>query len=475
MEKNTLKNANFRTRVVDILLQSFYEKALLNDKLWDEGLISDAHSDNSKDIKRVVLGVIENRILLEYIIEKFSKTPLKKLDKTVYTVLLSALYEMLYMDGLPVYATINEYVNIVKKKAYKLSGFVNANLREIDRNMDRVKDLIEKAPYEIKYSIPDSISKYYKKYNINLSADYDIDKARHDYIRLDVFDDAEVKGILNEFDTLDIKYKKYDGSLDFQKFNIYEVSDIKKALSTKALNEGLFYIEDVSSIYAVEKVYEAIENITKNIDKDGNDDRGLSTLSILDACSSPGGKILGLAAVLEKYYLENKKADAKSLSENKLNITASDKTKDKVDKINENIKARKSHIKSDIKVEVRDATEYYDKYKGSFDVIWTDVPCSGLGVIKRKPDIAYNFNKQGLAAIVNLQRKIVDNTKKYLKPNGIFVYSTCTITDSENEANAKYILDNNKDFKLIYEKRFLPYDKDLKSDGFYIAIFERQQ
>ncbi|MCQ2610024.1 MAG: 16S rRNA (cytosine(967)-C(5))-methyltransferase RsmB, partial [Lachnospiraceae bacterium] len=113
-----------------------------------------------------------------------------------------------------------------------------------------------------------------------------------------------------------------------------------------------------------------------------------------------------------------------------------------------------------------------EKYIDSFDLVLCDVPCSGLGVISKKPDIRYNFDSDKLDSLKDIQKAILDTSKKYVKNNGYLSYSTCTITDEENSDNVRYFLKNNKDFELIYEKK-LYQNKNDRSDGFYVAIMKK--
>ena len=118
-----------------------------------------------------------------------------------------------------------------------------------------------------------------------------------------------------------------------------------------------------------------------------------------------------------------------------------------------------------------DATVFKESFKDGFDRVLADVPCSGLGVLRRKPDIKWTKTPSDNNSLSEIQRAILDNSAHYVKKSGRLVYSTCTINRAENEDNVKYFLDNHSDFTLVTKRQLLP-DKD-KTDGFFYAAFER--
>lgn len=432
-----------RSTIVNILYENLVNHKLLSDMVTCYDTLFDADRSFAK---KVVFGVNENKILLEYIIDKYSKLKHDKLDNLIYIVLLSGIYEILYMEKVPEYATVNEYVDIVKKsKLSHLRNYVNAILREIIRNIDKCNKIKNdnNVPYEIRHSIPNDIYKYYKKYNIQV----DNDLNKYNYVRIDTFDKTEINNILKEWDSIGIKYHKYDGNINIKYFDIYYVDDIKKVIDTLSFKKGFIYIEDVSSVFMIESIFD--------IYKDSSDKK----IQILDACSSPGGKIIGIEKLFRNKYPKDS-----------LSIIACDINDSKILKINENIKNKNSIIKTYVK----DAKVYDPNYFDKFDIVISDLPCSGLGVIKRKPDIAYNFHIDKLKELNKLQYSIINNLKQYVKSNGYMIYSTCTITDEENEMMVDNFLNNNNNFKLIYSKRLLPYSES-KSDGFYFAILKNEK
>ena len=172
-------------------------------------------------------------------------------------------------------------------------------------------------------------------------------------------------------------------------------------------------------------------------------------------CASPGGKSIGAYLNVSEY--------------GNCTITARDKTKAKAATVKENIK--RLGIQG-ITAEVKDACEYYEDDFEKYDVVIADVPCSGLGVISKKPDINMHFKKSGIKELLEIQKKIIDNAVKYLKSGGKLIYSTCTFNTEENEDNVEYILKNN-DMKLDFSKQYLPTE-EIHMDGFFIAIFTKE-
>lgn len=393
-----------------ILYDVFWHKTLLNDainKHFDDVPLTIKDEDKAF-IKREVTGVIEKLDEIDRKIDKFSKVKVKKLNKDVLTVLRLGVYEIGYMDKVPSYATVSECVDIIKKsKNSRLSGYVNAVLREFDRS-------------DIKTSTDD-------------------DKIKNCYFR--IYHDEEKK-VLDELKSNGTDYKPYTGVFDFNEAKVYKVDKYKSIIDTDSFRDGLVLIEDASSIYMTERLSEFLLDST--------------CVKILDTCSAPGGKILGIVDFLKGRGI-------------KVEADACDVSDAKVSKIKENI----DRLKVDcIKTYVKDATIYDEKLSSAYDLVICDVPCTGLGVIDKKPDIKLNYSDDKRDALVEIQRKILSVSKCYVKNGGILSYSTCTETREENEDNIAYFLEHNKDFKMIYEKKIVRSD-DNNADGFYMCFMRK--
>ena len=433
---------NIRNNSIKILIDVLENEKILNIAM-DHNLDNILSEIDKKFVTKEVVGTIENLDLIDYVVNLYSKTKISKLNNIVKQILRVGIYELLFMDKIPSYATINELVNISKeKKLYKYSSYINAILRNVDRNITYGKLLNdEKIPKYIKYSIPKDIYDIYVKESVDID-NIDIHTLKKIYLRFNVFKDVEIKNILNEFDSKNISYKEYSGSLTFNYFKVYEISDVREVIKTDSFLKGYISIEDASSIYFIEKVYDYSNKNTK--------------LMVLDACSSPGGKIIGLMNLFKTMSID-------------YNSSIRDITNEKINRLNENLNITNS---TNFNLNIKDATILDEKDINKYDIVMCDVPCSGLGVIFKKPDIKYNFRKRDIKNLVDIQKKILFVQSQYVKIDGILSYSTCTINIDENENVIKEFLQNTSNFTKIYEKKILIGDSN-KSDGFYFSILKR--
>ena len=202
-----------------------------------------------------------------------------------------------------------------------------------------------------------------------------------------------------------------------------------------------------------------------------------NTINALDMCACPGGKTVYLAELLEKMVKEGK------ASRNKVKISARDLYEEKLAVLKENC----SRMKVDcVQAKKQDGTVYVPSDEGVYDIIIADLPCSGLGVIGKKPDIKLRVKEEDIRELSLLQRKILDNAVRYLKKGGLLIYSTCTLTSLEDERNAEYISNslklNKTDLRTVLPKYLkeargaedghirLDPDKN-RTDGFFISAF----
>lgn len=423
-----MPNENFKI-LNGILYEILENNAFLNEAL-DLMEIKYAYL-TSKDrhfIRRTVKGVIERKLELDFYINSISNTPIKKQKKWVRTILRSAFYQIKYMN-IKDYAVVDESVKLIKKLKYKqFSGFVNGVLR----NYIRKKDELIPRNLEEKYSIPNwIIEKFIKEEGMENTTKIlsSFSKIRPIMIRLNT------KYFEKDLILSDLKEEGYTIKEVDPDYNVYSLSGIDSLNASKTFSDGKFYIQDLSAMYPI-----FLANLKKGY-------------KVLDTCASPGGKTLLMAEIV---------GDTGK-------ILSCDISEKKTDKIKENIK--KSGFLN-INVMIQDATKPNPDLREKFDAILADVPCSGLGVIGRKADIRYRLKKEDIKSLSFLQKEIIDNTISYLKKDGIFIYSTCTISKEENEENRDYILNKYKDLYLFKEKKILPFMYE--SDGFYTAIFKKQ-
>ena len=417
------KNVNVRKLSYEVLYDVCFNDKLLNNRL-SESSIKIANEEDRSFLKRECTGVIEKIDYIDSVIDRFSKVKTRKLDKEILLVLRIGTYEILFMEKVPSYATINECVDIVKhtRKA-NLSNYVNAILRSIDRDENIKRKDISNDPKK---------NCYFRIYNDNENL------------------------VLAELDDKKIEYKKYSGKLNFRYVKVYKTSNYKDVIELKNFNDGNILISDASSIYLTDILAYYIKEREKKISLDKN--KALKMIKILDTCASPGGKILGLIDLIysDYYYFY---AEARDVSE------------EKIYKICENTNRLKV---LDLNLNVKDARDWDELDRDKYDVVISDVPCTGLGVITKKPDTAMHFTEDKLLSLVDIQKRIIESSSKCVKPGGLLSYSTCTTTKEENEDIVSAFLEKNENFSKLYEKRIDIGDEN-ECDGFYMCIMERKK
>ena len=408
---------------------------------------------NNKDIgliSEIVYGVTTWRLTIDEIIKKYSKIKIKKISPWILNILRLSIYQIVFLDKIPKSAAVNEGVNLAKKYGNKGSvGFTNAILRKVDKDTERDKlnniklnndnndlEIISKCT-----SMPIWIIEELK--NDGLNNDNILDICRKSNIR---------PNISIRVNNLKINRKELEKILDDEKVKIKKDGILEDFIILDKINgieelesfkNGLFTVQDeVAGLPAI------ILNPKQN-DK------------ILDSCSSPGGKTTYIAELMK----------------NKGEILAFDIHEHRVKLVEENATRLGINI---IKTKVEDASIYKKEYKEKFDKILLDVPCLGIGVLKRKPDIKWQKKKADLDEIQKLQMDILNTCSKYLKIGGELVYSTCSIFKKENRFLIEDFLNKNKNFKLVNlkdiieekidNKFFLSY---LKNDNF-LEVYQNE-
>lgn len=362
-------------------------------------------------IKRIVDGVTERRITIDYVVDSFSNTPVHKMKPLIRSLLRMSTYQILYMDGIPDSAAINEAVKLADKRKFQaLKGFVNAILRNIARNKEKISYPEKSAADQgvqylsIRYSMPEMFCRMWiKTYGYDqteqiLRAFLEV---RPVIIRMDErFSEAEMNALADRMrDEGGEKFiMKKSGLLPYA----YELAHTDNIQYLAGYDEGMWMVQDLSSMLVTQAA---------GIQKD---DR------VIDVCSAPGGKALHAAAKL---------AGTGS-------VLARDVSETKCSLILEN--AARMHMEN-IVVQVHDATVPDPMLESTADVLYCDLPCSGLGIIGRKSDIKYGVTSETLNSITDLQKRIMMAVWNYVKPGGILMYSTCTIHRAENEKMVHWI------------------------------------
>jgi 16S rRNA (cytosine967-C5)-methyltransferase len=388
-------------------------------------------------IQRCIEGTVENLIRIDYVIDSFSKTRTAKMKPWIRTLLRMSVYQLMYCDSVPDAAVCNECVKLAAKRGFgQLRGFCNGVLRNIARNKaslsfpDRGEDIT--AFLSVTYSMPGWIvSMWIQRFGETVTENMlrGLLEERPLTIRFDETLSAKQREtLLGQMEEKGIKAGQAK-ELPYA----YHLSHVDKVTEIPGYEEGLFAVQDTGSMLVVEMA------------KIRPGDR------VLDICAAPGGKVLHAAA---------KTGETGRLQ-------ARDLTQEKIDRIEENITRCRYR---NIETRVFDATVYDETQRESADVMIADLPCSGLGVIGRKSDIKYRVTPQDVQEIAALQRKILAASYSYVKPGGVLMFSTCTVTKEENEDNRDWLLANYP-FVLEEERLILPGIEE--SDGFYMARFRR--
>ena len=374
---------------------------------------------NSKEkafMTEIFYGVLRNKKFLDYIIEKNTKE-IKK--EWIRNLLRISIYQITFMDS-DNKGIVWEATELAKKYSIAISKFINGTLRNYLRNKDsELKNLADEKNYEVLYSIPkwfyNILEKQYRNENLK-QAITSLKKVPYLSVRVNKlkYTEKEFEEFLKEKDIQIIK--KVD--------TVYYINS-GLIINSEEFKTGKIIAQDASS-YLAAKNLEVIPNEL-----------------VLDICAAPGGKTAVLAENME----------------NRGEIIAIDIHQHKIKLIDTNMKKLGIDI---VKATVMDARNV-NKQGRKFDKILVDVPCSGYGVIRKKPEILYSKNRENIEELAKLQLEILNSAADILKDGGELIYSTCTITDEENTNNIKKFLEDRKEFKV--EKLYIPenvsgdYDK----------------
>lgn len=418
--------------------------SILKKVIYDEAKSADMinyYADKASNlplITRTVYGVLENKIYLDYMIRKLSDIRLKKIHENVLVILEIGIYNIHFLESKD-YATVDKLVDLTKKKNKRSTGFVNAILREFIREEKEIATIYENDDIKslsIRYSFPEEITRYiYDFYGMDYTKAYlrDADRVKNLAIRVNSL----------KTNKKELKNKLIDYGFKVEEGNISNISLIVKnpagLASSKLFKTGFFTIQQEASMKTVE-VLDPKENTR-----------------ILDLCAAPGTKT--------SYLAEYTKNTAK--------IVANDLAKSKNKLILENIERLGLE---NISLTNYDASSFVEDFKDGFDYVLVDAPCSGLGVVGRKPEIRYNRSKETIVRLANLQREILENALKYVKKGGFLVYSTCTIGPLENRDNFKFLKHKeNLELVAINGEDFIEYKSfETMTDGFFISKFRKK-
>ena len=424
-------------KLISFVDKGSYSNIVLNDAFKEFYLTA----KEKAFITEIFYGVLRNKNFLDYMIEKNTKV-IKK--EWIRNLLRISIYQLTFMSS-DAKGVVWEATEIAKKHGIAISKFINGTLRNYLRNKDlEIKKLHDEKNYEILYSIPqyfcDILEKQYGSENLN-QAIISLKKIPYLSVRVNKlkYSEEEFEEFLKEKDIQIIK--KVD--------SVYYVNS-GLIINSKEFKEGKIIAQDASSYLAA-----------KNLGVKPND-------LVLDICAAPGGKTAVLAEEME----------------NKGEIIAIDIHQHKKKLIEENMKKLGIDI---VKATVLDARNV-NKQGRKFDKILVDVPCSGYGVIRKKPEILYTKNRENVEELASLQLEILNSAADILKNGGELIYSTCTIISQENTENVEKFLNERKEFKVkalnIPENVSGDYDKlggfsinykEEIMDNFYIIKLTKEE
>ena len=384
-------------KLISFVDKGSYSNIVLNDAFKEFYLTA----KEKAFITEIFYGVLRNKNFLDYMIEKNTKV-IKK--EWIRNLLRISIYQLTFMSS-DAKGVVWEATEIAKKHGIAISKFINGTLRNYLRNKDlEIKKLHDEKNYEILYSIPqyfcDILEKQYGSENLN-QAIISLKKIPYLSVRVNKlkYSEEEFEEFLKEKDIQIIK--KVD--------SVYYVNS-GLIINSKEFKEGKIIAQDASSYLAA-----------KNLGVKSNE-------LVLDICAAPGGKTAVLAEEME----------------NKGEIIAIDIHQHKKKLIEENMKKLGIDI---VKATVLDARNV-NKQGRKFDKILVDVPCSGYGVIRKKPEILYTKNRENVEELASLQLEILNSAADILKDGGELIYSTCTIISQENTENVEKFLNERKEFKV---------------------------
>lgn len=420
--------ADTRGKALSILRKVCDDKAYSNIAI-DEVLKGSTMDKRDKAfVTNMVYGVLTNRSFLDYQISAYSKIPIKKLSSPVINILRLSIYQIHFMDRVPDSAAVNEGVTLAKRVAFKSAGFVNAVLRTLLKEGIRLPSETDTIYYlSILYSYPEWILRMW----------------------FDFFDRTELEALLaagNNVPPLTIRVNTTKISTEELKERLGAIDGVcEGALNlvtrgsvaeTEGFADGLFTVQDAAAQMA---------SLALDI-KAGE--------RILDMCAAPGGKTTHIAELTGPNGA----------------VVAWDKYPHKIILIE---KTAERLGLTNISAYVHNGCDIDTNHINGFDKVLLDAPCSGLGIIRKKPDIKWSRSEEDILLLCEEQRKLLHAASLYVKPGGILVYSTCTISDRENERMIEDFLMSHHNYVVEGEATtMLPHINN--TDGFFICTLRRQ-
>jgi 16S rRNA (cytosine967-C5)-methyltransferase len=421
----------------DVNINEAYSNIALDEALKQARKNQSQENLNQRDIgfiSEIVYGTISWRLTIDEVIKKYSNVRMKKISPWILNILRMSVYQILFLDKVPKSAAVNEGVNLAKRYGHRASSnFVNAILRKVD-----------KKDYEEFFEIKDDVERISKTTSMPVWIVEELLKQNSIEKVEQICKDSNLKPNLcvrvnqlkNDKQTL-MKELKAEGinAKDESMEDFLILEGAKNIEGLKAFKEGKFTVQDEAAGY-IPKL--------------------LNPTYMAEIMKNQGE--------IKAWDLHEHRVKLVEKAANRLGITI-------------------------IKTEVNDATIYEEKYFEYFDKILLDVPCLGIGVLKRKPDIKWKRKKEDIEEITKIQEKILENCSKYLKKGGELVYSTCSILDEENTKVINNFIKNNKNFeiekiddiqeeffkKFVEQDQFIQVYQNEKTDGFFICKMRKNE
>ncbi len=434
---------NGRELALDVLME-ILEKGAYSHLVIRDVLDKYNYSENRDKafVKRVTEGTLERLIQIDYVLDQFSRVPVCRMKPLIRNLMRMSVYQLLFMDGTPDSAVCNEAVKLAGKRGFRgLSGFVNGVLRAIARkkNMlpypDQEKD--EKEYLSVYYSMP--------RWLVELWLDA-YGKEKTECILEGLLQEHPVtvrlRGSLCETEKKDWLLSLQNAGVEAKvhpylsyAFQLWHTNGVG---NLPGYEEGLFTVQDVSSMLVTEAAGTEKENARKE-------------MLVLDVCAAPGGKSMHMAEKLTG----RGKVIARDVGEYKASL------------IRDNIR-RMGY--ENIEVQVHDAGKPDEQLMGKADVVLADLPCSGLGIMGKKRDIKYRITQEAVKELEKLQRKMLKVIWQYVKPGGLLIYSTCTINPGENNQMIEWFTER---FPFVPESLtpFLPQALEGEGEEGWLQLF----
>lgn len=413
---------NARETALFVLGRVIKQGSYLNLELKD-ALRGDMDSIDRRFVTALVSTTVENLYRIDFVISQFVKA--KRVHSVIRNILRLGVCQLMYFESVPVSAAVNESVKLAQGAGKKqLKGFVNATLRNIAENLGNVKypsrekDLI--GFLNIFYSYPIWLcEKYVRDYGSQFAEDMMAYKSDSTLtcVRINQFRTEGLEGLEPGKYCEDARYIKNAESIETMPLFI----------------QGKIAVQGEASMICVRSAGISLDDV------------------VMDACAAPGGK-----SAYAAWLARQGKVVALDIHAHRVELM--DKTLNRLAVPN-------------VETKEQDASEFCAQYEEKFDVVLVDAPCSALGLLYRKPDIKISKMEGDIKGLVEVQKKILHNCSKYVKPGGTLLYSTCTINKQENEENAQWFLKNHKQFQAADIKNDVPEELMYRTEGNMLQLF----